>query len=64
MKGISDFSHLVNFGLLTALTVVLALVADFLTLRALLMTFGEREWTLPVPEAPTVPAGETAALAS
>ena len=35
--GLSDLSHLTNFGLLTALTVVTALAADFLVLPALLL---------------------------
>ncbi len=35
--GTSSMSHLVNFGLLTALTVVTALAADFLLLPALLL---------------------------
>ena len=35
--GLSDIAHLTNFGLLTALTVVTALAADFLLLPALLL---------------------------
>lgn len=37
--GLSDVSHLVNFGLLTALTVVTALLADFLLLPAVILSF-------------------------
>ena len=36
--GLSDISHLVNFGTLTALAVVLALLADFLLLPAVLLS--------------------------
>ena len=36
--GLSSFAHLVNFGMLTALTVVLAVAADFFVLPALLIT--------------------------
>ena len=35
--GMSDISHLVNFGLLTALTVMTALMADFLVLPAVIL---------------------------
>ena len=35
--GLSSVSHLVNFGLLTALTVVTALLADFFLMPALLI---------------------------
>jgi uncharacterized protein len=41
--GLSDISHLVNFGLLTALTVVTALLADFLLLPAVLLLFVGRD---------------------
>ena len=37
--GLSDISHLVNFGLLTALTVITALLADFLLLPAVILLF-------------------------
>lgn len=36
--GLSDISHLVNFGTLTALAVVVALLADFLLLPAVLLS--------------------------
>ena len=43
--GLSDISHLVNFGLLTALTVLTALAADFLLLPAVILTFFGRSDT-------------------
>ena len=54
MLGLSTFRVTSSMGLLTSLTVVCAMVVDFLLLPAILLTFDRRAVKYPLPNAALV----------